>query len=114
MSERLLPAQFPLERRFVQEVLLVDLDGNYVNIDGSGGGSTDYLTGDFNIVTDSGTISAGAQSVAIANIGDADGLVNGKNLPAGLSLNWSGDGVRTLTAFTYDATGTTFVITEVR
>ena len=81
---------------------------------GGGGDPSDYLTGDFNIVTNSGTIAAGAQSVAIANIGDSDGLVNGKTYPAGLSLNWSGDGVRTLDEFTYDATGTTFVITEVR
>lgn len=66
-------------------------------------------------VTNSGSIAVGALAISVANIGVADGLLKGVSIPAGTTINWSvnfiGD---TLPATSYDATGTTFLITEVR
>jgi hypothetical protein len=63
--------------------------------------------------TNAGTIAAGAQSVAIANIGSAVGTVKGTNLPVGASISWGANANDKLDAINYDATGTTFLITTV-
>jgi hypothetical protein len=58
-----------------------------------------------------GTIAAGAQSIAIANIGVSEGTVLGVILPAGASISWSVNAMDTLSAVSYNATSTTFLIT---
>ena len=66
-------------------------------------------------VSSSGTIAAGAQSVAIANIGTVAGTVKTQSFPANASVSWSViNPLDSLGAIAYDATGTTFLITEVR
>lgn len=64
------------------------------------------------IVSDSG---AGAVPVSygfsIANVGGASGTVNGVTLPAGATVNFAPDDNNNLNGITYDATGTTFLIT---
>lgn len=63
--------------------------------------------------SNNGTIAAGAQSVAIANIGEAPGTVKGTSLPIGAAISWGVNGRDTLDAIAYNATGTTFLITAV-
>lgn len=60
-----------------------------------------------------GTIAAGANSVAIANVGDAAGAVKNEVMPAGAAISWSANGRDVLDEISYDATGTTFLITKV-
>lgn len=60
-----------------------------------------------------GTIAAGSNAVAIANVGNAAGTVKGVSLPAGASINWSGNSGDVLDAIAYSATGTTFLITTI-
>lgn len=64
--------------------------------------------------TTTGTITAGAKSVNIKNVGGAVGTVLGVNLPIGESLNFATTGNDTLGAIAYNATGTTFLISEAR
>jgi len=60
-----------------------------------------------------GSTADGAYSISIANVGDAPGLVGGQPLPAGVTLNFDAGALNnTLTGVIYDATGTTFLITE--
>jgi hypothetical protein len=62
--------------------------------------------------TGSGSTSAGVYSVSIANVGAAAGIVNGQSIPAGTTLNFDAGVLNnTLGAITYNATGTTFIIT---
>jgi len=59
-----------------------------------------------------GSTTAGIYSFSIANVGSASGLVDGEVLPAGVTVNFDGGAMNnTLTAMTFDATGTTFVVT---
>lgn len=67
----------------------------------------------FTNTTTTGTIAAGANSVAIANIGAAVGTVKGVNLPAGASISFAANGNDTLDAIIYSATGTNLLITTV-
>jgi hypothetical protein len=62
----------------------------------------------------SGTITAGARQFSIANIGNATGTVGGVNLLAGEVNSWTAPAGDTLSSLAYNATGTTFKITEVR
>jgi hypothetical protein len=71
-------------------------------------------TPSFTSVTTSGTIAAGATSVSIANVGSFDGTVLGTNLPAGASIEFNANWIHILGSVNYDATGTTFLIQEVR
>jgi len=64
--------------------------------------------------TTTGTVTAGAKSVVIKNVGGAVGTVLTVNLPAGESLNFTTAGNDTIGAIAYNATGTTFLITETR
>lgn len=64
-------------------------------------------------VTNSGTFGDGAYSASVANVGAAAGTVGGVAFPAGTTLNFDAGVLNnTLSAITYDATGTTFLITE--
>jgi len=51
---------------------------------------------------------------SIANVGGAAGLVNGVTLPAGATVNFAPDKNNTLSGISYDATGTTFLITWIQ
>ena len=76
--------------------------------------SSTVKTAGYTSTTTSGTITAGASSVAIANIGSAAGTVLGTSFPANATIEWSANGFDTLGAIAYDATGTEFLISEVR
>lgn len=63
-------------------------------------------------VTGAGTTPSNVFSISIANVGNADGLVDGVALPAGVSINYDGGGINnTVDAISYNATGTVFIIT---
>lgn len=65
-------------------------------------------------VNAAGSTTAGIYSFSIANVGSASGLVDGEVLPAGVTVNFDGGAMNnTLTAMTFDATGTTFVVTTI-
>lgn len=64
--------------------------------------------------TTTGTITAGAKFVNIKNVGSAVGTVLTANLPVGETLSFATNGNDTLGAIAYNATGTTFLISEVR
>jgi hypothetical protein len=54
----------------------------------------------------------GVYSFSIANVGTAAGSVDGQILPAGTTINYDGGALNnTLSSISYDATGTTFLIT---
>ena len=65
-------------------------------------------------VTNAGTIVFGARSVSIANVGTAAGTVLGTSVSAGVTVNFTAQSPDTLAAITYNATGTNFLIAEVR
>jgi hypothetical protein len=71
--------------------------------------------------TGSGTINPQLNNISVANIGSATGTitVNGTtvNIPAGISLSYNAGGNNNRfpnAAFSYNATGTTFLITYVQ
>jgi hypothetical protein len=51
---------------------------------------------------------------SIANVGGAAGLVGGVTLPAGATVNFAPDKNNTLSSISYNATGTTFLITRIQ
>lgn len=60
---------------------------------------------------DTGTVPINSVKGSVLNYGNADGIWNGKILPAGVSMEWGSIGVRdNFAAIPYDATGTTFII----
>jgi hypothetical protein len=62
--------------------------------------------------TGSGSTPAGVYSFSIANVGSAAGSVDTQTLPAGVTINFDGGAMNnTLGAMSFDATGTTFVVT---
>lgn len=63
--------------------------------------------------TTTGTVAAGASSIAIANIGNVAGLVKGSPLPAGASISFASNGNDVLDAINFSATNTNFLITTV-
>lgn len=66
------------------------------------------------ILSDLGPSSTplGAYSFSIANVGAAAGTVDGQILPAGTTINYNGGALNNkLDSISYDATGTTFLIT---
>lgn len=65
-------------------------------------------------VTNAGTIVFGARSVSIANVGTAAGTILGTSVSAGVTVNFTAQSPDTLAAIAYNATGTTFLIAEVR
>lgn len=72
------------------------------------------LTASYSTVSNAGAIASGASSISVANAGEASGFLNGETLPVGVSLEWNSSWNNTLSKVTYDATGTTFLIVEVR
>jgi hypothetical protein len=54
-----------------------------------------------------------AYSVSIANVGSGVGVINGVNIPAGTTLNFDGGFNNLLDPMSYNATGTTFIITSI-
>lgn len=53
-------------------------------------------------------------SLTIANVGGAAGVVNGVNIPAGVSISFDGGALNnTLNPLSYNATGTIFIITYI-
>lgn len=60
-----------------------------------------------------GTIAAGAVAISIANIGSANAIVLGATLPPGAAIDWAPHS-GTIGAITYDATGTSLLIQELR
>jgi hypothetical protein len=57
-------------------------------------------------------VASGLYSFSIANVGSASGLVEGQVLPAGVTINFDGGALNnTLEGMSFDATGTTFVVT---
>lgn len=68
-------------------------------------------TPEYILTSGAGNISAGKFTVNVRNIGNVNGTFLGVNLPPGIGLPFEAKIGNTLGAFTYDATGTTFVIT---
>ena len=65
-------------------------------------------------LTGAGFTTAGVYSFSIANVGDLNGLVGGVIIPAGLTINFDGGALNnTLDSISFDATGTTFIITYI-
>ena len=60
------------------------------------------------------TIAAGASRVAFYNMGVTDGLIDGTLVPPGYSIDFDTNTEDKLDAIVYDATGTEFMITEIR
>ena len=65
-------------------------------------------------LTGSGLTTSGVYSFSIANVGLADGLVGGETISAGMTISFDGGALNnTLDSISYDATGTTFIITYI-
>ena len=65
--------------------------------------------------TGAGSIPVDVYSFSIANVGAANGTVNGQVLPAGATINFDAGVLNhTFISTSYDATGTTFLITYVK
>ena len=69
------------------------------------------------ILSDSGPgiTPIGVYSFSIANVGGVSGSVDGRVLPAGTTINYDAGALNnTLSSISYDATGTTFLITWIQ
>ena len=65
--------------------------------------------------TGAGNIPIDVYSFSIANVGAASGTVSGQVLPAGATINFDAGVLNhTFISTSYDATGTTFLITYVK
>ena len=65
--------------------------------------------------TGAGSIPIDVYSFSIANVGAAGGTVSGQVLPAGATINFDAGVLNhTFISTSYDATGTTFLITYVK
>jgi hypothetical protein len=65
-------------------------------------------------VNAAGSTTVGAYSFSITNVGAASGTVDGETLPAGVTINYDGGALNnTLMDIAFDATGTTFLVTQV-
>jgi len=64
--------------------------------------------------TTSGTIASGCVSVSVANIGNNNGTLLGQTIAPGVSIDFVAPWADTIGAITYNATGTTFLIQELR
>jgi hypothetical protein len=61
-----------------------------------------------------GAVASGLYSFSIANVGSASGLVDGEVLPAGVTINFDAGALNnTLGGLSFDATGTTYVVTTI-
>lgn len=64
--------------------------------------------------TGTGTVALGAVDVSITNVGSAPGVAAGADLKPGETVGATTRGGDTFEAISWDATGTEFVIVEVR
>lgn len=64
----------------------------------------------YTLATGTGSTSSTAVTITVANIGSAVGLINGKTFPVGATVTWRASPGKTLSAISYDATGTSFII----
>lgn len=77
----------------------------------SGGGVPISLTPTVSRVTTSGSVTSGKKSVSIYNSGTTAGIILGVTIKPGEILSWSvGQDNNSISAITYDATGTEFLI----
>jgi len=58
-----------------------------------------------------GSIPDGTYGFSIVNVGAAAGLVNGQNLPAGVTINFDPRANNTIVGLSYDPLGSRFLIT---
>ena len=63
--------------------------------------------------TSSGTVPGSNYGISIANVGTADGNVDGAVLKPGYTVSFSPTSIDTLDSLSYDATGTKFLITYI-
>ena len=64
--------------------------------------------------TGAGATPTPVYSFSIANVGGADGVVDGVTIPAGVTISFDGGGLNnTLDPLSYNASGTTFIITYI-
>lgn len=64
--------------------------------------------------TGAGATPANIFSLSISNVGSGDGVINGVTLPSGATINFDGGMLNnTLSQLSYNATGTTFIITYI-
>lgn len=63
--------------------------------------------------TGSGTVPNGTYSFSIANVGTAAGTVGGVSVPAGVTINYDPGLNNVIDGISFDATGTTFLITYI-
>lgn len=62
--------------------------------------------------TSAGITPIGAYSLSIANIGSADGVINGQTIPAGVTINFDGGPLNnTVGPLVYNPNGSIFLIT---
>lgn len=95
----------------LDKVTLIEADTDAINTNTSGSVETPSL------LTTSlvGTVLAGASTVSIFNSGAATGTVLGSPLLSGLAVSYQvSDLNNTLSAISYDASATTFIISETR
>jgi hypothetical protein len=105
----------PLSVNATGQVAIQD-GGNSITVDGGTGLSRttgmlrpnnggDPASGDLN------TVQATFFSVSVANVGSSDGTVLGKTIKPNESLNFTADAINNyFSSFTYDATGTEFIL----
>ena len=66
------------------------------------------------IVSTSGTIASGCVSVSVANTGASNGVLLEETIAPGVVIDFVAPWADTIGAITYNATGTTFLIQELR
>lgn len=93
-------------------VLAIQDNGGSITVDGGSGLSrTPGMIRPNNVAGNVNSVAATFYSVSVANVGSASGLVLGQTIKAGEILNFSADAINNyFSSFTYDATGTEFVI----
>lgn len=65
-------------------------------------------------VSTAGTIASGCVSVSVANTGSANGTLLGQTIAPGVVIDLVAPWGDTIAAISYDATGTSFLIQELR
>jgi hypothetical protein len=64
------------------------------------------------VATGAGTVPAGSKSVGFAVFGSANATIAGASVPSGVAIDETASGNDTINAITYDATGTTLIVTR--
>lgn len=112
-------------------ISLIDGDRNLIHVAATGTGTVQdpYIpvhqplvqiggtvrTPSYSVATNmAGNVEEGAVSVSIANVGDTEGFVLGAALQPRTAIQFSAPTGDTLAAIDYDATGTEFLVGEVR